>query len=491
MTESLKKLKAHLGDAALIGKANAILGWDMEVMMPPDAADERGRMMGALSVLSHEKNTDPRIGDWIAEARRETNEPLELRNLDLIEENYKLARVLPERLVRELSEVSTACVTTWHAAKPANDWQAVKPQLEKMFAVTREQAVIYGEVLGKTPYDALLGLYARNNSVTLIDGLFNELEAVIPSLVDQIVAQQTPRPDVNLSVETQEKTARKLIEAFGFSTARGRLDVSSHPFSGGTKYDSRITTRFSKDLPFGAIMGVIHETGHALYTQNTPGDWDDMPVGADSDLSLHESQSLLLERQVALSPAFISYMHDVIRGIDAAAVKNTTAQDMIGYLHHVERDLIRVESNEVTYPLHVILRYRLEKALFAGNITVADLPEAWNTGFKELMGIDVPDNRHGVLQDTHWYGGAFGYFPTYTQGAVYAAQIFAALRRALPDVDADIARGHFTPMMQWLHANIHNQGQFYDIPDLIAKATGEPPTARYFVEHLKARYLKG
>lgn len=491
MTSALIQLKAHLKDSAAVGKAAALLEWDKEVMMPPDSDAERGQILAALDVVSHAKRTDPRIAGWIKDARGETQDPLELRNLQLLEEEYLIATALPERLVRAITETKNTCVSVWQEAKPKSDWNAVRPSLEALFALVQEKAAILGEALGVTPYDALLRLSARNNNVQLIDGLFNELETALPPMLEQALQRCAAHPPktIHLPRAVQEQAARQLATTIGFSLTRGRLDVSSHPFSGGTKYDSRITTRFPEGNSFSALMGVLHEVGHAMYSQNTPQEWEDMPLGADSDLSLHESQSLLIEKQVGLSPEFIHYMHQTIQQLDQSALSGITPADMQRHLHHVSRDFIRVEANELTYPLHVVLRYGLEKKLFTGQLRVDDIPQAWNEGMKRLIGVDVPEHRLGCLQDIHWYWGLFGYFPTYTQGALYAAQIFAAAKRALPDLMQQLRRGECATLMGWLHTHIHRAGQIWDIPELITRVTGEAPTAKHFLEHLRARYL--
>ena len=489
MTTGYAQLKDHQLDLSYLKKASSLLGWDMEVMMPLDSAAERSKIMSTLSALIHQKKTDPRVQKWLDEALQTETGPLDQRNLLMLQESQNLAQATPEKLIRALSEAKNQCVTIWQNAKATSDWTAVEQPLENLFALKMEAAQIHGDILGKTPYDMCLYSHARGNSIAHIDPLFTELQSELPNLLQKIQAKQAgqPRPAIAIPVPTQEKLARLLIEKIGFSFKRGRFDVSAHPFSGGTKYDSRITTRFTDGLPFAAIMGALHETGHALYNQNTPDEWEGMPIGAASDLSLHESQSLLIEKQVGLSPEFLNYLYTHLQQEDV--ITTQSPQDILNILHHVERDFIRVEANEVTYPLHVLLRYDIEKKLFSGDLKIKDIPQAWNESMKKLFDLDVPEHRLGCMQDIHWFWGMFGYFPTYTQGALYAAQIFAAVKRALPDVMQQIASGEFQPLMTWLKDNIHLHANIYDAPDLIQRATGETPTARYFLDHLKSRYL--
>jgi carboxypeptidase Taq len=489
MTAVHADFKKHMKDMANLNKISRLLTWDREVMMPPDSIAERAQTMATISAMQHGMATDPRLEKWFDIVEAESNTAAEKRNLLLLRENYKLAGALPERLVRELSESVNKCVAAWRHAKQNSDWKSVEPFLENLFALSYERAQIYADLLGKTTYDANLYLFARGNNTRLIDGMFDQLRVELPPLLERTLEACKSRTykTPSLPIEAQEKLSRQMAEAVGYSFRRGRLDASTHPFSRGTKYDSRMTTRYLADKPLAAIRVTMHETGHALYSQNVPDEWEDMPVGQATDLSLHESQSLLLERHVGLSPQFLSYLHGVMKQDGYAS--DCGAQDLVSTLHHVERDYIRVEANEISYPLHVMLRYEMEKKLFARELKVSDIPDAWNAQTKALLGLDVPEHRLGCMQDIHWFQGSFGYFPTYTQGALYAAQIFTAIRKDIPDLMDQIGQGEFKPLMTWLNRNIHNQGMLYDAADLITKVTGEPPSSRFFLDHLKERYL--
>ncbi len=490
MTSAYAELKDKLVSINLINKASALLGWDQEVMMPPEAGEERSQILATLSTLVHEKSTNPKIGELIKAAEGKVTAAEDQRNLKFISQDYLISKNTPEKLVYESSETRSKLVAVWQEAKPTNDWKAVQPLLEKLFSLTKEKAEIASDILKCPLYDAQLYHYARGNTQKVIDPLFAMLKEKLPPLVQEIVSVQSKNPPLEIahfSIENQEKVSRILAEKIRYSFSRGRLDTAAHPFSGGTKNDSRITNRYSEEEPFTSLYGVMHEVGHALYTQNLPQEWDGQPVGWDSDLSIHESQSLITEKQAGLNEGFIGYLHKLIQEND-----QSFSMSLGGFkqtLYKVQPSFIRVDADEATYPLHVVLRYEIEKKLFNGDIQVADIPELWNVEFKKLLGIDVPAHNVGCMQDIHWYWGLFGYFPTYTQGALYAAQLFAAMKRDIPSVEQDLAQGDLTAFNGWLTDKIHRWGQIYDAPELIRRATGEAPTAEYFLNHLKNRYL--
>ena len=296
-------------------------------------------------------------------------------------------------------------------------------------------------------------------------------------------------PEGPFPIEAQRRAGIRLMERLGFDFAHGRLDVSLHPFCGGTPDDVRITTRYDEADFTQALMGVLHETGHALYERGLPPDWRNQPVGDARGMSIHESQSLLVEMQVCRSREFLEFAAPLLRECFGGTGPAWDADNLYRLYTKVERGFIRVDADEVTYPAHVILRYRLERALVAGELDLADLPAAWNAAMRELLGIVPPDDRLGCLQDVHWYDGAWGYFPTYTLGAMTAAQLFAAAKRADPAIAPGIAKGEFAPLMRWLRANIHSQGSRLSTTEVIEKATGAPLNDAVFRAHLRSRYL--
>jgi len=317
---------------------------------------------------------------------------------------------------------------------------------------------------------------------------------VLPTLIAGALERQAARPPLlplagRFPVEAQRRLGVQLMERLGFDFEHGRLDVSLHPFCGGTPDDVRLTTRYDESNFTRALMGVLHETGHALYERGLPNDWRRQPVGHARGMSLHESQSLLMEMQACRSREFIEFLAPLLREAFGGSGQAWQADNLYRLYTHVERSLIRVDADEVTYPAHVILRYRLERALITGDLALADLPGAWNDGMRALLGVAPANDREGCLQDIHWYDGAWGYFPTYTLGAMTAAQVFDAAKRADPRILPSIAAGDFAPLLAWLRANVHAKGSRYATAEIIAQATGRPLDALSFERHIETRYL--
>jgi carboxypeptidase Taq len=322
------------------------------------------------------------------------------------------------------------------------------------------------------------------------------LRVALPGLVEEACARQQALPPIErpagpFPTAVQRRLGEMLAQAVGFDLHRGRLDVSLHPFSGGATGDVRITTRYDEDDFAGALMGVLHESGHALYEQGLPRSWAHQPAGAARGMSLHESQSLIIEMQAGRSRAFTRFLAPLLRQAFAGEGPAWSADNLHRIAIEVRPGLIRVDADEVTYPAHIVLRYDLEKAMIAGDLAVADLPGAFNAGMKELLGLEVPDDRRGCLQDIHWPAGAFGYFPTYTLGAMTAAQLFEAALCAEPAIPEALAGGDFTPLREWLQANVHGKGSLLEADDLLTAATGRPLEADVFRRHLRARYVEG
>lgn len=489
MSEVYQKLKEHFKKVHLLQGGSSIISWDMETMMPPHAADERAEILATLSAVIHEKATAPQVGEWLNETQ--VSDEWDVRNLQLLKQDYALRSLVPEKLVFRISELQNKTTNVWQEAKPDNDWKKVEPYLTELFDALQEEARIYADILGCAPYDAKLFQFARGNNQALIDPLFASLKQDLPELVRQITDAQrsVTYRDFVIPQDVQKIIARDLAEQIGYDFNRGRLDVAAHPFSGGTAQDSRITTRYNEKQPLDSLYGMIHEVGHALYSQALPQEWAGQPVGGEDDMSLHESQSLITERHAGLSDGFIAFLYDFIVQRYPDFAGQGDAQDLKNTLRRVRPSFIRVEADEVTYPLHVILRYEIEKKLFSGDARVADIPALWNDGFKELFGLDVPEHRLGCMQDIHWFWGMVGYFPTYTQGALYAAQLFDAMKRDVVDVERHFAQGNLVPFNNWLRQSMRCFAQRYNAPELMTRASGQAPDASFFINHLKQRYL--
>jgi carboxypeptidase Taq len=467
-------------------------------MMPPGGAASRAEQLAVIKVVAHELLTDGRVADLLAaaEVRSADLDEWQAANLSEMRRLWRHATAVPGDLVEALSRACSTCEQAWRIARADDDFAAVRPKLQEVLDRVRDVATAKAERLGRSPYEALLDEYEPDGRTRRIDGLFDELAQFLPHLVEDVLARQAREapplePPGPFPIETQRRLGHGLMERLGFEFAHGRLDVSHHPFCGGTADDVRITTRYDEADFRGALMGVLHETGHALYERGLPPRWRLQPVGEARGMAMHESQSLLMEMQACRSREFTAFLAPLLREAFAGEGSAWTAENLYRLNTRVKRSLIRVDADEVTYPAHVILRYRLERAMIAGELLLRDLPAAWADGMKALIGIEPPDDRLGCLQDIHWYDGAWGYFPTYTLGAMIAAQLFDAAKRADPQILPGIASGDFAPLLAWLRANVHGLGSRYTTDELVERATGRPLDARTYERHLRTRYLDG
>jgi len=488
-------LSSHFGRIAAMSNAIGILQWDSDVMMPKGAAGARSESTALLRVLAHEMAVDARVGDWLDEA--DTDNGLtdwERANLREIRRVWMVQTALPSDLVEAISKATSASEMAWRQARADADYPALLPYLTEVLKLQREAGAAKGEKLGLSIYDALLNDYEPGGRSSSIDALFDDLAAFLPGFAEEALAVQARRPELipvegPFPIEAQRQLGMKIMAALGYDFERGRLDISTHPFCGGADNDVRITTRYDEADFSKALMGVIHETGHALYEQGRPGAFMSQPVGQARGMSVHESQSLIMEMQACRSAEFLTFAAPLMREAFGGSGPGWEAEALHRRYTKVERGFIRVDADEVTYPAHVILRYRLEKALIADQMSLADLPAAWNAGMQQLLGITPPNDRLGCLQDIHWPSGGWGYFPTYTLGAMTAAQLFDAACRAEPDTLPGIARGNFAPLVGWLRTNIHSQGSRLSTDELLTQATGRPLDAAVFKAHLARRYL--
>ncbi|EXU76853.1 carboxypeptidase M32 [Erwinia mallotivora] len=471
----------------------AITGWDMMTMMPPGGSSARGAALAELSVLKHEILTDKQVGRWLEEAAQQQLNDVERANLAEMQRSWQQASLLPASLVEAKSVAGSRCEHAWRQQRPANDWQGFSANLKEVVRLSREEAEIRSQAAGCSRYDALLDLYEPGMTSARLDQTFGEIREWLPSLLQRIVDKQAQEkvevPVGPFALESQKQLGLAIMKLLDFDFNSGRLDVSAHPFCGGVPEDVRITTRYNENEFISAMMGVIHETGHARYEQNLPKQWAGQPVGLARSTAVHESQSLFFEKQLGRSPEFLALLLPHVRqlfGEQSALEKN----NFIALNQRVRPGLIRVDADEVSYPAHVILRYEIEKALIAGEIEVDDIPALWQEKMQSLLGIDTSGNyRDGCMQDIHWTDGAFGYFPTYTLGAMYAAQLFRGVNKALPDLTTLLQEGNLQPVFAWLEQNIWQHGSRFTTRQLIENATGEDLNPAWFRQHLENRYL--
>jgi carboxypeptidase Taq len=479
----------------------AIASWDEAAMMPAGGGETRAEALATLRVLLHEMQTEPGLADLIAAAEGERARgslgPWEVANLREIKRGYLRDTALPAELVQRSSLAESRCEQAWRQLRPRNDWAGMLPLLEEVVAAKKEVAAALGERLRLDPYDALLDGFESGARSAAIDALFAELRDFLPGFIAAAVERQRQQrvlaPVGPFPVERQRWLGLEIARRVGFDFEHGRLDVSHHPFCGGVPRDVRITTRHDEADFASSLMAVLHETGHGKYEQNLPADWLDQPVGRARSMALHESQSLFQEMQISRSRDFLEFAAPLVRAAfpeaAARAPEAFTADNLHLQYTRVRPDFIRVDADEATYPCHVLLRYDLERQLIAGRLPLRDLPDAWDAGMRSLLGLATgTDHRNGCLQDVHWPAGLFGYFPTYTLGALVAAQLFAAARGALPDLPAQLRAGELVPLNDWLREAVWSRGCLLETEDLVRTATGSPIGTQAFVAHLQQRY---
>jgi carboxypeptidase Taq len=490
-----QQLEERFRRIGAIEQAISVLHWDTAAIMPEGGTAARAEQLSTLRLVAHQHLVAPEVEGLLADAEA-SNDPLgewQRANLREMRRRWLHAEAVPGALVEAESRACSECEAVWRRARLQNDFAAVLPGLEQILRIEREIGAIKGERLGTSPYEALADQYEPGASVAVIDRLFDEISAFLPDLIAAALTRQTVTPPVSISgrftQETQRHLATRLMERIGFDFAHGRLDVSAHPFCGGIPDDVRITTRYDEDDFARALMGVLHETGHALYQRGLPVEWRLQPVGRARGMAMHESQSLLLEMQVCRSRAFLTYAAPIIREAFGGDGPEWEVDALYRRQIRVRRGFIRVDADEVTYPAHVILRYRLERAMLAGDLDPAELPGAWAAGMRDILGVAPVNDSEGCLQDIHWYDGNWGYFPTYTLGALIAAQLFEAARRDVPSLMQAIAKGEFVPLLGWARERVHSKGSLLSTAELVEAATGRPLGTASFERHLRDRYL--
>ena len=488
-----QRLTERFTRIATIGEAGAMLGWDAAAMMPPGGAASRGDQLAVLAGVAHGLLVADQTGDDLAQAVP-AGGAWQATNLELMRHAHTRATAIPADLVEAQARANSACEAVWRHARRRADFPMVRDRLAEVIRLVREHAAALAPVLGMSHYDALMDGYQRGIGAADVAPVFRDYEAFLRTALPLVEERQarapaTIRPAGPFPAAQQEALCRRLSELAGLDYGHARLDRSTHPFCGGTPADIRITTRYDEADFATSLMGVMHETGHALYERGLPQSYARQPVGEAAGMAAHESQSLIVEMQACRSDAFLSWLGPQLLahfGGDQAPYEPANLGRM---WRHVSRGFIRVDADEMTYPAHVILRFRLEQALIGGDLAVADLPAAWNDGLKALLGIVPPNNASGCLQDIHWYDGAFGYFPSYSLGAMAAAQLMAAARHAEPGLDAALAQGDLSTLTGWLRANVHGKGSLLGFNDLLRAATGKPLDPKDFEAHLTARYL--
>jgi len=489
LEQEFRRLHAFRGAASL-------LRWDAAVMMPRGSAAVRGEQLAALDTECHNLLTSPRVSRLIerAHANHAQLEDWQRANLREMRRERDRAIATPLSLVARLAKATAVAEVRWLDAKREGNFSLFAAHLEEVVALTRDKAQLLSQALGLTPYDALIDGFSPGFTTAEIDQLFRAVSRPLPGLIRNAIEQQAEHPPVpiegKVSPSKQRSLAVEVMRALGFPFDRGRLDESDHPFTEGVSGDVRVTTRFVPQEPFTGLMGVLHETGQAMYDLGLPEAWRDQPVGRDRGMALEESQSLLLEMIIGRSRPFLEWLRPLLEKHFGVTGPQWEVENLYRTLIRVRRGAVRVDADELTYPVHIMLRYELEKRIFEGTLRVRDLPEAWSAGLEERLGLRPGSEAEGCLQDAHWAVGSFGYFPSYALGGFIAAQLYETLRNDLPELDAQIAAGRFGGLVNWLREKVHAYGASLSARQLITKATGKPPSAAPWLRYAEAKYLE-
>lgn len=488
---AFQKLLEHSQKVDHFQHLSAIVGWDQAAVMPAGGAQARSNAMAELSVHIHSLMTQPQLGDLFEQAAQETLSSEQQAVLREMKRSWQQATLLPESLVQAKSLAGSKCEHAWRSQRKHNDWTGFEKNWAEVVTLSQEEAQIRAAAAGTTPYDAMLDIYEPGTTSASLDVLFSDVKSWLPSLIDEVLEKQKARdiqlPSGHYPAEKQKALGLEVMKLLQFDFEHGRLDESVHPFCGGVPTDVRITTRYDEKEFVQSLMGIVHETGHARYEQGLPKALAGNPAGAARSMGIHESQSLFFEMQLGRSQAFVEHLSRLASHHFQGDEFRT--ENLAKIYTRVEKGFIRVDADELTYPAHVILRYEIERDLINGHIKHTDVPELWNSKMQAYLGLSTEGNfKNGCMQDIHWTDGSFGYFPSYTLGAMYAAQFMAAMKQTV-DVDQAIRSGDLSPIFTWLADNIWSKGSLLSTDELVKQATGETLNPIHFKEHLRARYL--
>jgi carboxypeptidase Taq len=476
--------------------AVSLLRWDAAVMMPRASATGRGEQLAALETECHAVLTSPKVSRLIerAVAGQASLEEWEIANLREMRRQRDHAIAMPISLLNKLVRATAAAEAAWTEARQQNRFEFFVPYLEEVVRLVRDKAALLGQARSLDPYDALVDEFSPGVNSDIIDSLLKTYARRLPGLVRQVIERQLVTPAVSLSGTFKARQQRSLINevlrAVGFPFDRGRVDEASHAFTEGIPGDIRITYCVSRQDPFVALLGALHEAGHALYDEGLPQGWLDQPVGQARGMALEESQSLLLEMILGRSRAFVRYLRPLLEKNLGVTGPEWSEENLYRLLNRVRRSAIRVDADELTYPLHVMLRFDLERRMLDGSLPVRDLRDAWNEGMRQRLELVPSSDAEGVLQDAHWASGSFGYFPLYVVGAAIAAQLAEQMRRDVPTIDEQITVGDFSGLRRWLRESIHSQGARLPLGELMETTTGKPLGATAALRYLERKYLE-
>ncbi|MBD3158498.1 MAG: carboxypeptidase M32 [Candidatus Lokiarchaeota archaeon] len=494
-----EKLLKEYQDIVVIGSAQSVVHWDLETYMPPKGVKQRSEQLALLSRLEHRMITSDKIGKLLDEAEKDIEDMSQeqKRNLHLIRREYDEETALPEELVGDLSKQKAISVDTWKKAKAKKDWSVFEPELNKTIDLSVEKAEILMDIKGtESIYDTMIDDFEKGMTKEKIASVFSELRKGLVPLTQKCAdVSSDVKTDFlkrEVPIEIQKKIATDLATTIGYDTtsdeAAGRIDPTEHPFTTGYYDDVRITLNYKENNLVGMMYAALHEGGHALYERNMNPDWKYQPIGQAASFGIHESQSRFIENMLGRSPEFLDYYYPRLNELTDDLFSDIDKSRFAKAVNLVEPSKIRIEADEVTYSLHVIIRFEIEKALFGGEVEISELPQVWNDKYDEYLGVEVANDSEGVMQDTHWASGYYGYFPSYALGNVYDGMWLQKINKDMPKWQKNLTEGEVVPVVNWLTENVHHYGSLYDPADLIEEVVGEKPKAKPFLSYLDEKY---
>lgn len=490
-TDLYSQYKEITQQAADLGYASAVLGWDQEVYMPPKGFEARGRQLATLATLAHEMVTSENYGKVLQElsGRGDMNDEQQA-NVRLSLEDYLKNKKLPSSFINKITAQTSASYNSWIQARKENKYSVYADELAKMIALKIEQADLYG--YDAHPYDALMDEYEKGATVAICDPIFADVKTELPKLLDKILAAQQVDDSFLYRFYGKDKQwdfSIDILKKIGYDFEAGRQDLSEHPFTTSfAPEDVRVTTRVNENDYASLLWSSIHEGGHALYEQGLPASQYGLPLGAAASLAVHESQSRLWENCVGRGLSFWKHFYPVLQGMFSQQLNDTSLVHFYRGINKVQPSLVRTEADELTYHFHVLIRYEIEKALISKELDPGGLATAWNEKYQQYLGITPPDDKQGVLQDVHWAHGSFGYFPTYSLGSFYAAQYYNQAKHDIPGLEAQFVQGEYGQLLQWLRHNIHQYGRRYRSEELCKKVTGKGLAFSDFMAYVTEKY---
>jgi carboxypeptidase Taq len=500
ITKDYGKLLDMSKELMVVGSAGAILQWDMETKMPPRGVGLKSEQLAWVQKIAHQMLTSPESGKLIEVIQKHKDfgslDNVQKRNVYLARKAYDEATKLPEDLVVEIAKQQTIGVNVWKRAKAKKNWKLFEPELAKIKALKENEASLLMEIKGaKKPYDALIDNFEPKMTAANITRIFDEMKRGLIHGMKKVMEQDQPNVDFlgrsvpeDVQIKIGDDMAEFMLYDIKSEMAGGRIDTTEHPFTTGYYTDVRITTHYHENMFISSIYSILHEGGHALYEQGLPMEWMYTPVGISTSYGVHESMSRFIENMVGRSPEFWNYYMPRLRELTGDTFKDVTEDQMLKAANYVTPSKIRTEADEVTYGMHIIIRFEIERDLFNGNLEVSELPQVWNQKYEDYLGVEIKDNSEGVMQDTHWAAGLFGYFPSYALGNIYDGVWLTKLEKDLPEWKQHIANGSFKETKEWLRENVYKYGNLYDPEALVEHVTGSKLVVKPFINYLEQKF---